>query len=60
MPFFAICGLLATQQTPPDMAVLPPKRSLFSTSSTLAPRSCARMAVARPAAPLPITSKSTD
>ena len=39
--------------------VLPPMEGIFSTISTLAPSSCAWIAAARPAPPLPTTTTST-
>src|SRR5262245_50664764 len=54
-----MCGLFGIHTCPPDHAVVPPTRSAFSNSATLAPPSHALMAAANPAAPVPRTTTST-
>src|ERR1700722_6719897 len=59
MPSVAITGLFGTQAMPPDMAVEPPIRSCFSSTSALAPASTAVSAATMPPPPDPTITKST-
>ena len=57
-PISAITGLHGTHAPPPEIAVVPPIRSVFSSTVTRAPPSAATSAPVSPAAPLPITIRS--
>lgn len=52
-PIACITGLFGTQNTPPDLPVVPPTHSVFSRMATLAPSDAAVAAAAPPAAPEP-------
>ncbi|MNG41604.1 hypothetical protein D3C84_1308960 [compost metagenome] len=51
-------SLSKIQAAPPEMAEVPPKLVAFSTISTLRPLQAAVVAAAKPAAPLPRTTRS--
>jgi len=48
------------QRVPPDMRILAPGLRFFSSSSVRRPRSAARLAAIKPAAPAPTTMTSQD
>src|SRR6476660_8296472 len=54
----AITGLHGTHAPPPEIAVVPPIKSDFSSTVTRAPPSAATSAPVSPAAPLPTTTRS--
>ena len=58
-PTSAMWWFMGTHGIPPETPVVPPMRSAFSSSSTSAPPSYARVAAVSPAAPEPITTTST-
>jgi hypothetical protein len=58
IPLAAIWALHGTQHPPPEIAVVPPMRSVFSNSPTDAPCSAAAKAATSPAAPVPRTTTS--
>ena len=53
-----MCGLFGIHTCPPDHAVVPPTRSAFSNTATVAPPSWAAIAAVSPAAPVPSTTTS--
>ena len=59
MPSASITGLFGIQAMPPDMAVEPPIRSCFSSTSALPPASTAVSAATMPPPPDPTITKST-
>ncbi len=60
MPASCWNRLPAAGTEPVESEELPPGRSCFSITATLAPASCAAMAAARPQAPAPITRMSSS
>ena len=59
-PTSGMCGLFGIHTWPPDQAVVPPTRSAFSNTPTVAPDSAATTAAVRPAAPVPMTTTSNS
>src|ERR1700749_4368498 len=55
-----MCGLPGIHIMPPDQAAVPPIRSSFSKSPTVAPSALARIAAVSPAAPVPSTTTSNS
>src|SRR4051812_25967022 len=60
MPSARINGLSGTHTIPPDIAVEPPTRACFSSTSAEAPASATRNAPTSPPPPLPTLTKSYE
>ncbi|MEY9883476.1 hypothetical protein ABIA43_005010 [Bradyrhizobium sp. USDA 328] len=57
-PASFILGLAGIQTMPPDHAVVPPTKAVFSTTSTRRPSAAATAAAVMPPAPAPMTMTS--